>query len=126
MTTALDIAMTDSHFADSGLMPGVSQGADQRMAPRKRVVLGGLAICNNGAFTIKCRIKDISETGARIVLPKGQVAAENTVLVELQTRIVHEATVARIDATEFGLEFISTYPLDGPLPGNLAFVKRFR
>ena len=124
--TALDIVMTDSHLADTGLALGAPHEGEQRTAPRKRVVLGGLVICNNGSFTTKCRIKDISETGARFVLPKGQVAAENTILIEIQTRVVHEATVARIDATEYGLEFTSTYALDGPLPGNLQFVKRFR
>lgn len=100
--------------------------ADSRKSTRVRVVLSGRIIYGDGAFTIDCRIKDISECGARIVLSPDMVISTHNVLMEVGGRIVHDAVVARIASPEFGLKFNSSHPLDSVLPAHLQYLKRFR
>ena len=99
---------------------------DLRKSPRKRVLLSGRVIYGDGAFTINCRIKDISESGARVVLSPGLVLPTHNVLMEVGGRIVHDTVVARIASPEFGLKFISTHSLNGTLPPHLQYLRRFR
>jgi hypothetical protein len=100
--------------------------ADSRKSARARVFLSGRVIYGDGSFTIDCRIKDISECGARVVLSAGLVIPTHNVLMEVGGRIVHDAVVARIASPEFGLKFTSTNALDGALPPHLQYLKRFR
>ena len=45
--------------------------SDLRKAARERVVLSGTVVFSDGSFTVPCQIKDLSETGACVVLPRG-------------------------------------------------------
>jgi hypothetical protein len=47
---------------------------DKRRAPRKRVLKGATIAFNDRASTMSCVVRDISDTGARLRLSKGQVA----------------------------------------------------
>jgi hypothetical protein len=100
--------------------------SDLRKAPRERVVLSGTVVFSDGSFTVPCRIKDISETGACVVLPPGLVIPTRHILMRTRARVVHVATVARIASPEFGLKFTATHSLDGELPSNLQYLRRFR
>ena len=42
--------------------------AESRSSPRKRTLLGGRIEFKNRSFTVECVVKDISETGARLLL----------------------------------------------------------
>jgi hypothetical protein len=99
---------------------------DFRKAPRERVVLSGTVIFSDGSFTVPCRIKDLSETGACVVVPAGLVIPTRHILIRTRARVVHVATVARIASPEFGVKFTSTHSLDGELPSNLQYLRRFR
>jgi hypothetical protein len=98
---------------------------DSRKFPRQRVYLAGRVIYGDGSFTINCRIKDISQCGARIVLSVGLVIPTRNILMQVGNRIVHDATVARIASPEFGLKFTSTHSLDDVLPPHMQYLKRF-
>jgi hypothetical protein len=100
--------------------------ADSRKTPRERVVLPGMVIYGDGAFSINCRIKDISEAGARIVVPAGLAVPSHIVFMEVKSRVVHDAVVVRSAPPEFGLQFTSTHLLDGELPAHLQHLKRLR
>jgi hypothetical protein len=102
-----------------------SRMADSRKFPRQRVYLSGRVIHGGGAFTIDCRIRDISECGARIVLSEGMVIPTH-VLMQVGNRSVHDAVVARIASPEFGLKFTSTYSLNEVLPPHLQYLKQIR
>ncbi|HEY4264265.1 MAG TPA: PilZ domain-containing protein [Micropepsaceae bacterium] len=112
--------MTDAAMA---LPP---RAGDSRKFLRQRVYLSGRIIYGDGSFTINCRIRDISECGARIVLSVGMVIPTHNILVQVGNRIVHDAAVARIASPEFGLKFISTHSLDAVLPPHMQYLKRYR
>jgi PilZ domain len=111
---------------DSMLQAAPAAASDSRKSPRERVVLSGTVIFSDGSFTVPCRIKDLSETGACVVLPAGLVIPTRHVLIRTRARVVHVATVARIASPEFGVKFTSTHSLDGDLPSNLQYLRRFR
>ena len=100
--------------------------ANSRRSLRDRVVLPGKVIYGEGAFSIDCRIKDISETGARIIVSLGLPVPTNIVFMEVKSRAVHEAVVVRAASPEFGLRFIRTYALDSKLPQHLDYLRRLR
>jgi len=63
--------MTYRQAAGSGETMAVQ---DKRRAPRKRVLKGATIAYNDRSSTMSCVVRDISETGARLRLPKGQIA----------------------------------------------------
>jgi len=89
-------------------------------------VLSGTVVFSDGSFTIPCRIKDISEDGACVVLPAGLVIPTKHILMRTRARVVHEAQIARIAQPEFGVKFTATHSLDGELPSGLQYLRRFR
>jgi hypothetical protein len=108
-----------------GTPPHTPQASERRVSPRKRVILSGKIIYSHGSFTVDCRITNISETGARIVLPAGQIIPTHIVLLEVRSRVAYEAELVRLAPPEFGLKFLSKHLLDGILPPHLQYVKRF-
>jgi hypothetical protein len=100
--------------------------ADSRKTPRERVVLPGTVIWGDGAFSVNCRIKDLSEAGARVIVSDGVVVPTRVVFMEVKPRVVHDAIVVRAATPEFGLRFTSTHSLDGELPEHLHYLKRLR
>ena len=100
--------------------------ADSRKTPRERVVLPGMVIFGAGAFSVNCRIKDISEAGARIIISVSIAIPTHVVFLEVKSRVVHDAVVVRAATPEFGLKFTSTHLLDGELPEHLHHLKRIR
>jgi hypothetical protein len=95
---------------------------NQRRAARKRTLLGGKVVYGEGTFIRDCRIRDVSDTGARIVLPAGEFIPEKVFLLESRRPVAHEAEVSWIKAPEFGLRFLKTYMLKKELPKELAFL----
>jgi hypothetical protein len=109
--------MTDPHSRE----PVV----ESRNSPRKRVVLGAKVVYNEGAFTLDCRIRDLSEGGARIVLGPGLVIPTRVVLIDTKNALAYECEVIWLKAPEFGLKFLSTHSLRGELPADLRYLKRY-
>jgi len=96
-----------------------------RKSPRRRVLLAGKIVYNEGAFTVDCRIRDMSDGGARILLPTGHVIPTHVVLLDVRARIAYEAEVMWIKSSEFGLKFLGKHSLVGGLPPGLQYLKRF-
>jgi hypothetical protein len=98
--------------------------AEARKSPRKRVILGAKVVYNEGSYSLDCRIRDLSEAGARIVLGPGLVIPTRVVLIDTRNAIAYEAEVIWLKAPEFGLKFLSTHSLRGDLPAHLRYLKR--
>lgn len=103
-------------------LPPIAEG---RKTPRKRVILGAKIIYNEGAYTYDCRIRDLSEGGARVVLPAGLVIPTHVVLIDTRNGIAYVSEVVWLKAPEFGLKFLSTHSLRAPLPPELEYLKRY-
>ena len=96
-----------------------------RKSARKRVILGGKVVYNEGAFTLDCRIRDLSKGGARIVLGPGLVIPTRVVLIDTRNATGYECEVIWAKAPEFGVKFVSSQSLRGDLPAHLKYLKAF-
>jgi len=98
---------------------------EARRTPRKRVILGAKVVYNEGAYTLDCRIRDLSDGGARIVLAPGQIIPTRVILIDTRNSIAYEAEVIWLKAPEFGLKFLSRNSLRGQLPAQLSYLKGY-
>jgi PilZ domain len=101
----------------------VADGHAPRPA-RKRTYLKGLLIYGDSHFTLDCAIQDLSDGGAKIILNKNQALSAEVYLIVVKQGVVHKATVVWQKYPARGLKFTETYPLEGPLPTGLQFLRR--
>jgi len=105
-------------------------GLHQSRPPRQRTFLNGKLVYGegvlapDGALTLDCTIRDISEGGVKIVLSKCQPLPAELYLIVIKYCVAYRAKVAWLDYPARGLEFRGTHPLDAALPGELAFLRR--
>ena len=103
--------------------------AFQPRPPRKRTCLNGKLVYDEdvllpcGAFTLDCRIHDISEGGAKIILAKRQPLPPDLYLIVVKYSVAHWAKIVWLDFPARGLKFSKTYSLNAPLPDNLRFLR---
>jgi hypothetical protein len=104
--------------------PGPPPRVERRPKPRKRVLLGGRIVYANGEHHFDCTIRDLSETGARILIPRGQPIPANVYLIETRDRKVHEASVVWNNGREAGLHFSKSFALAEVVDPKLTYLKR--
>jgi hypothetical protein len=109
---------------DDSAPPPPPRVVNQRRAMRKRTLLGGKVIFGDDNRMRDCTIRDISETGAKITMAKGECIPTRVFLMDRRTARVYEARVTWIKAPDFGLGFDNVYGLDGELPPELEFLNR--
>ncbi len=97
---------------------------NQRKTPRKKTLLGGKVVYGDGQHVRDCTIRDLSETGAKIAIPKGECIPTRVFLIDRRTPIAYEATVSWIKAPDFGLTFLKAHSLKGDVPPELDYLKR--
>ena len=95
---------------------------NDRKAPRKRTLIGGKVIYGDGASVRDCTIRDISDTGARIALKRGDCIPTRVFLIDRRNPIAYEARVCWINAPEFGLVFLNAYPLGATVSKELEYL----
>jgi hypothetical protein len=105
-------------------------GAFQARSPRQRTCLNGKLAYGDGIFapdgalTLDCAIRDISEGGARIVLAKRQPIPVNLYLIVVKFAVAYHASVVWLNYPARGLKFSEKYDLTGSLPVELRFLHR--
>src|SRR5262245_4443090 len=107
-------------MADTPELPPV---VEARRAPRKRVILGGKVVYNEGSYTTDCRIRDLSDGGARIVLSGGVVIPTRVVLIDTRNATAYEAEVVWMNPPDVGLKFLGAFSVRGALPPHLQYLK---
>jgi c-di-GMP-binding flagellar brake protein YcgR len=98
--------------------------AERRPKPRKRVIFGGRIVYQNGERHFDCTIRDISETGAKIALKPGVPIPSSVYLIDIRSRIVHEAKVMWNNGREAGLQFLSSFAVAAIEKKELLYLKR--
>jgi hypothetical protein len=106
------------------------QADDYQPRPlRKRTCLNGKLVYDEdmllpgGASTLDCRIHDISEGGAKIILARRQSLPPDLYLIVIKYCVAHWATIVWREFPARGLRFSKTYSLTAPLPDNLRFLR---
>lgn len=98
--------------------------ANRRKTGRKRVLLGGKVVYREGETSLDCTIVDVSETGIRIRLPRGQGVPSSFHLIDIRNRCAHEITVAWLKPPLAGLRILHSYALDASLPEQLGYLRK--
>ena len=92
--------------------------------PRLRTYLKGKVVYGDGAFTIDCAIRDISDGGAKIVFDEHQALPTEIFLIVVKQGVAYKAKVVWNKYPARGLKFFEAYPLDEPLPSGKGFLHR--
>ena len=98
--------------------------AERRPAPRRRVLLGGMATYENGAYSLKCQIRDLNEKGARILVSSRQSLPEELYVIIVRDHMAHRAKVIWRKGEEAGLQFISSEDIRGITDPNLKYLSK--
>jgi hypothetical protein len=97
---------------------------DTRYAPRQRGLFAGRVCSRDGLMMFECRVRDLSETGARIVLKDGQCIPRHVFFSHSRTAVIYECEVSWTSPPQFGLKFLREVFADDE-PGN-AFLEGLR
>ena len=98
--------------------------ADRRPSPRKPVLLTGIVAFDSGQRSFDCTIRDLSQSGARIVAAPGVRLPDAFYLINIRDRIAYRAELVRSDASGAGVSFKQTLPLSQLSDSALTFLKR--
>ena len=99
-------------------------GIEHRKDARKKVLLSGKVIWDEGVRSIDCIILDVSATGARITLKQNKAMPEKIFLLDMQNRMAHRAIVVSERSGGFGLKFEQSYKLADVTAPELRYLKR--
>jgi len=97
---------------------------ERRPQSRKRVLLTGIIATSGGERSFDCTIRDLSQTGARIVAAKGAQLPAEFYLINIRDRVAYDARLVRSDGPEAGITFKKTIALSGLSDPSLGFLKR--
>lgn len=89
--------------------------SDKRFAPRRKGDLPAIITFDGTPVTVPCLIKDMSTTGARLLLRQGwdnpfksSASAQDRVrLILRMDRVMYECKIVRRGETELGVKFLS-------------------
>jgi hypothetical protein len=106
--------------------PNISetQGIERRPKRRNRVLLSGVVSYAKGEHHFGCGIRDITDTGARIVVPKNHQFPSTFYLINIRDRIAYDAKIVWNGGKEVGVSFKKTYPLADIVDPALGFLRR--
>ena len=96
---------------------------NDRRSARRRTFLAGKVVYGEGT-ALNCTIRNLSETGAKITLARGDCIPTHVFLIDRRTSTAYEARVRWIKAPDFGLAFTKAYNLEEPLPAELRYLVR--
>jgi hypothetical protein len=97
---------------------------DPRKQARQRMLQVGKITYSEGAISLDCTIRDLSRTGARVTIPKGQIIPTKVVLIYPRLQNAYECEIAWIRAPQYGLKFLHIHTLKD-LSAHLKFTIRF-
>jgi hypothetical protein len=97
---------------------------ERRPKRRNRVLLGGIVSYAEGKHQFDCAIRDLTDKGARIVVPRNQQFPSSFYLINIRDRIAYDVKIMWNNGKEVGVSFKKTYPLADIADPALSFLKR--
>lgn len=98
--------------------------AERRPKQRKRVLLTGIVAYGDGAYSFDCTIRNLSETGARVMVGTNTQLPQGFYLINVRDRVAYDARPVWIRGAEVGVIFEKALPLSGITDPGLAFLKQ--
>jgi hypothetical protein len=102
----------------------VPPGGFAQRAPRARTCLNGRIVYGEGAYSVDCAIRDMSEGGARVTISERQFLPVGLYLIVVRNCVAHEAKVVWLKYPARGLQFLHTYALSDALPRDLQYLRK--
>jgi len=97
--------------------------ADRRPSPRMRVLLAGIVVYGDGAYSFDCTFRNLSATGARIVMGKTVQFPSEFFLINVRDRVAYDCKLAWNKGGEVGVNFKATISLPAITDPALAYLK---
>jgi hypothetical protein len=91
---------------------------DRRRAPRRRVLPSGKLAYADHSVTADCSVRNLSESGAMIVLPPTPLPTDPFLIVIKQASL-HEARTVWRAGGRWGLQFLNSWRLTGDAPETM-------
>lgn len=85
--------------------------AERRPKRRKSVLTAGIVASADGTFNLNCTIRDLSESGARLAMPRNAKLPASFYLIDVRERLAYEAATIWNNGTEAGVKFGKTQRL---------------
>lgn len=95
---------------------------DRRSSPRGRVLLSGKIVYGSG-FTADCAIRDLSRTGACVVLPKHQASPPDFYLIVVRDGVAHRSRTTWTRYPLAGVAFEASHDFRHETPAHLQAVR---
>lgn len=104
--------------------PSQGDAANRRSGDRRRVLLGGKIVQQDGAFSTDCAIRDLSDTGAKLRLPGLLPVGDDFYLIEMRTGRLFHADVRWREGEDIGVSFRHPDPIDDPTSKDARMLRR--
>jgi hypothetical protein len=91
------------------------ENPERRGVMRKRAVVGAILANRSGSMTWDCRIRNLSKSGAQVVLSQEQFVPDECVLINLKDAIAYEAHLEWRRPPAFGIKFLKAHDLQSAL-----------
>jgi len=85
--------------------------SERRPASRRRVLLPGLIVYGNGAYTCDCTFRSLSVSGARIAMTQHLELPERFYLINIRDGLAYDARRVWRNGVGVGVRFDSSVPL---------------
>jgi hypothetical protein len=98
--------------------------AERRPKPRSRVLLSGLIVYGDGAYSFDCSFRNLSETGARVMVGKNHQFPSEFFLINVRDRVAYDCRIVWNKGGEVGVAFKATIALSAVTDPRLAYLKK--
>jgi hypothetical protein len=95
-----------------------------RREMRRRQLVNGRLVAEDGVTYIECTILDTSASGAQIRIGQGRTIPDNARLINVRDRTAHDFTIVWQRDGRIGLRFVHTYPLSSNMPAQLGYLRK--
>src|SRR4051794_27059358 len=99
---------------------------NQRVAPRLKVLLAAKMIFNNGQSALDCLIRNLSDTGAKLIVSAAVTLPECFDLIIPQKSLTRRARIAWRRGEDIGVRFEAGHPSESSDPDASALKRRIR
>src|SRR5215210_6673968 len=104
--------------------PAPTLDPNQRVAPRIRTLIAARINFNNSQSTLHCLIRNLSDTGAKLIVSAAVTLPECFDLIIPQKSVTRRARIAWRRGEEIGVRFEDASPSDRSDPGASALKRR--
>jgi hypothetical protein len=98
--------------------------AERRPASRARVLLSGIVTYGDGAYSFDCSFRNLSTTGARVMVGKNMQFPSQFFLINIRDRVAYDCKVVWNKGSEIGVAFKAIVALSAITDPGLAYLKK--